>query len=208
MGNREDLIDGAKRCLYAKGYARTTIRDITAAAGDVGPAAVGYHFGSKEALLNEALSQAARDWAEELTQALAAVPVDPGADSLQRFETAWAQIIKSFEAHRPLWAATFDALGRSAHADQVRRHLAAGLEQARLGLADVLGGLGPDHPDAWLVGGFYEALLTGVMAQYLVDPGRAPSSHDLATALAVITAPRPTARPPMSVRDVPEERPS
>ena len=28
MGNREDLLAGAKKCLYEKGYARTTARDI------------------------------------------------------------------------------------------------------------------------------------------------------------------------------------
>ncbi|MGH4006514.1 MAG: TetR family transcriptional regulator, partial [Pseudonocardiaceae bacterium] len=44
MGNREDLLAGAKRCLYEKGYGRTTARDIAAAAGGVSLAAIGYHF--------------------------------------------------------------------------------------------------------------------------------------------------------------------
>ncbi len=54
MGNREDLIEGARRCIIEKGYARTTARDIAGAAG-VSLAAIGYHFGSKEALMAEAL---------------------------------------------------------------------------------------------------------------------------------------------------------
>ena len=33
MGNREDLLAAAKRCLYEKGYAHTTARDIAAASG-------------------------------------------------------------------------------------------------------------------------------------------------------------------------------
>ncbi|MET1071471.1 MAG: TetR family transcriptional regulator, partial [Umezawaea sp.] len=33
MGNREDLLVGAKRCLLDKGYARTTARDIATEAG-------------------------------------------------------------------------------------------------------------------------------------------------------------------------------
>ena len=33
MGNREDLLAGAQRCLYEKGYARTTARDIASASG-------------------------------------------------------------------------------------------------------------------------------------------------------------------------------
>src|SRR6185437_10410782 len=50
MGNREDLLEGAKRCLLEKGYRATTARDIAAASG-VSLAAIGYHFGSKEALM-------------------------------------------------------------------------------------------------------------------------------------------------------------
>jgi AcrR family transcriptional regulator len=46
MGNREELIAGAKRCLIEKGFARTTARDIASASG-VSLAAIGYHFGSK-----------------------------------------------------------------------------------------------------------------------------------------------------------------
>ncbi len=60
MGNREDLLAGARRCLFEKGYSCTTVRDIATAAGGVSMAAIGYHFGSKEALLNEALAEANR----------------------------------------------------------------------------------------------------------------------------------------------------
>ena len=51
MGNREALLEGAKHCLYEKGYARTTARDISTAAG-TSLAAIGYHYRSTEALLN------------------------------------------------------------------------------------------------------------------------------------------------------------
>ena len=37
MGNREDLLAGAKKCLYEKGYARTTARDIASAADVFAP---------------------------------------------------------------------------------------------------------------------------------------------------------------------------
>ena len=57
MGNREQLLDGALACLYDKGYARTTARDIASAAG-VSLAAIGYHFGTTEVLLNAALLRA------------------------------------------------------------------------------------------------------------------------------------------------------
>src|SRR5437588_1514213 len=52
--HREQLVKGAIRCLQTKGYARTTSRHIPAASG-ANLASIGYHFGSKEALLNEAM---------------------------------------------------------------------------------------------------------------------------------------------------------
>lgn len=62
MGNREDLLAGARRCLEEKGYLRTTVRDI-ATASKVSMAAIGYHFGSREVLLNQALFAAMDEWA-------------------------------------------------------------------------------------------------------------------------------------------------
>ncbi|GAB3827800.1 TetR/AcrR family transcriptional regulator [Kribbella italica] len=73
MGNREALIDGAKTCLREKGYTRTTARDIATAAG-VSLAAIGYHFGSKDALLNEAMRQALGEWGDELSRTMSAGP--------------------------------------------------------------------------------------------------------------------------------------
>ena len=69
MGNREALLAGAKRCLIEKGYARTTARDIAAASG-VSLAAIGYHFGSKEALMNQAIYEFVGEWGEEVQRAL------------------------------------------------------------------------------------------------------------------------------------------
>ncbi len=73
MGNREALIEGAKTCLREKGYTRTTARDIATAAG-VSLAAIGYHFGSKDALLNEAMRQALSEWGDELSRTMSAGP--------------------------------------------------------------------------------------------------------------------------------------
>ena len=56
-GNREALLDAAKRCLFEKGYANTTARDIATSAG-TSLAAIGYHYGSTEALLNAAMIEA------------------------------------------------------------------------------------------------------------------------------------------------------
>lgn len=189
MGNREDLVAGAKACLFAKGYARTTVRDITAAAGGISMAAIGYHFGSKEALLNAALTEASEEWGQELARVLAA-EIDPDASATQRFETVWDRVLESLAAHRQLWTATFDVMGQLEHVPRIREHLAVGLHEARLGLARILGDIDveADPHRARVVGSFYQALLTGVMAQHLIDPENAPTGRDLADALGSILA--------------------
>lgn len=99
MGNREDLLAGARRCLVEKGWARTTIRDITAAAGGVSMAAIGYHFGSREALLNAALIEAIDEWGTETGRTLSGY-AEPGAGPAEQYEAMWERIIESFTAHR------------------------------------------------------------------------------------------------------------
>src|ERR1700729_1697120 len=98
MGNREDLIAGAKRCLIEKGYSRTTARDIAAASG-VSLAAIGYHFGTKEALLTAALMNAISDLDIEFRHA-ATAEANPNATPMERFESKWTKLIGSFTAHR------------------------------------------------------------------------------------------------------------
>src|SRR5882724_10306811 len=102
MGNREDLLAGAKQCLREKGYARTTARDIATASG-VSLAAIGYHFGSKDALMNQAVYEAVGDWSETFERALAAA--DPEASAPQRLDLQWTRMVESFGENRPLWAA-------------------------------------------------------------------------------------------------------
>src|SRR5215218_6694561 len=104
MSHKEDLIAGAKRCLYEKGYARTTARDIVAASG-TNLASIGYHYGSTEALLNAAMIQAIEEWGGEIERALGG-DVDLQATPMERFEATWARVIGSFAAHRQLWVAT------------------------------------------------------------------------------------------------------
>ena len=187
MGHREALLDGARRCLLDRGYARTTARDLVAASG-TNLASIGYHFGSKEALLNAALTEAIGEWGEELGRALATA-APPAASPLERFEAIWTRVIESFATHRALWAASFESFAEINRVPEVRQILAVAMEQGRLGLAALFGTAGgDDEASARAVGSFYHALLTGVLAQWLTDPERAPSAGDLAGALRTIAA--------------------
>jgi len=188
MGHREDLLAGAKRCLYEKGYARTTARDIVAASG-TNLASIGYHYGSKEALLNAALFQAIGEWGDELEAALAA-ETDPDASPLERFEQYWTRVLDTFASHRRLWAATFEIWGAIERVPELRQAVADGYQEARRGWAMLLSNIDAavDEKKALAVGSFYQALLTGVLTQWLIDPERAPSGQDLAEALREIVA--------------------
>ena len=44
-----------------------------------------------------------------------------------------------------------------------------------------------DPGKAQAVGSIHQALLSGVLVQWLIDPDRAPSAHDLLAGLQVIT---------------------
>jgi AcrR family transcriptional regulator len=186
MGNRQELLDGAKRCLRAKGFARTTARDIASAAG-VSLAAIGYHFGSKEALLTQALVEATGEWVDELGRVLAS-ELDATATPLERFELTWARLLGLFEAHRQLWAANFEISPYIDTMPEVRQVMATAQQEARLGLARLFLGIDADlDPKAAKdAGALYYAMLAGVMTQWLVDPAHAPSASELANGLQII----------------------
>ncbi len=187
MGNREDLVAGAKRCLLEKGYRATTARDIAAAAG-VSLAAIGYHFGSKEALMNQAVYEAVGDWGQGFERALAAA--DPRATPLERVEMLWTHMVETFAEARPLWLAQFELLAETDRQPELRKFFADIQPEAHLGLAEIFHGADPqtDEKTALLVGKLYHAIVIGVMAQWLIDPKTASSGRELAEALRIIAA--------------------
>jgi AcrR family transcriptional regulator len=188
MGNREDLLAGARRCLEERGWARTTVRDIAAASGGVSMAAIGYHFGSREALLTAAIIEAIDEWGTHTGRTLAAFGAGD-ATPAERYEAMWDQLIQSFSTHRTLWLATVEALAQAAHSEELRRYLAGGQAQGRQGLAAILGGLEEDAVDddtTRTLGAVQMALFTGVMTQYLTDSGQAPTGADIVAGLRAL----------------------
>lgn len=187
MGNRESLLLGAKQCLLEKGYARTTARDIAAAA-NVSLAAIGYHFDSKEALLTEALMLAIEDWDKEFRNALN-TGIHADAEPLERFEATWKKLIGTFETHRSLWVANFELFAQMDRLPEIRRMLGDSLQQARIGLASLFLNLDEsaiDERTARTTGAFYHALMSGLISQWLIDPEHALSARDLTEALHTI----------------------
>ncbi|MER7077411.1 transcriptional regulator, TetR family [Saccharopolyspora kobensis] len=188
MGNREDLLAGAKRCLLDKGYERSTVRDIATEAG-VSMAAIGYHFGSRENLLNAALFEAMDEWGAEVARTLGA---EGGSDAgtAERFEAMWTRMIDSFTSHRPLWLASVEAFMQAARSSELRDRLADGMRQGRAGQAAALlvtaeGSLPDDQVRS--LGSVHMALLSGVMLQWMVSPEDAPSAAEVARGLRALS---------------------
>ena len=192
MGNREDLLAAAKQCLLDKGYDRTTVRDIASAA-NVSMAAIGYHYGSREALLNEALFQAMDDWGDRVGRALAPDPLVADTPAAQ-FESKLARLIDSFADNRQFWLASLEAFMQSQRSPELRAQLAAGQAEGRRGLAAMATGQPEaEVPDKTVrtIGAVQLALISGLMIQCLTDDDAAPTATDVLTGLRTLLGTAP-----------------
>jgi AcrR family transcriptional regulator len=188
VGNREDLLAGAKRCLIEKGYARTTARDIAAASG-VSLAAIGYHFGSKDALMNQAIYEFVGEWGDEVQRALAAEEA-LDTDPLKRFESIMGRTIESFSGPaRGMWAAQLELMGPMEHNEELRTFLANVQRVAAGGLAELFLGIDPaqDPEAARTAGSVLHALFIGIIVKWFMDPKQALSAHELAEGMRIIS---------------------
>jgi AcrR family transcriptional regulator len=178
--HREQLLEGALLCLQTKGYARTTARDIAAASG-ANLASIGYHFGSKENLLNEAVAHTCDEWTEAIGKAAFETP---DAGPLERVALSWEAMIGSFEERRPLLVAFVEAMAQAERSDELRERMARlyrGLRDAvgdmvRSSLGDNAQELGADPR---VVASYLIAVCDGLVLQWLLDPEDTPTAQSL-----------------------------
>jgi AcrR family transcriptional regulator len=189
VGHRQDLLEGATKCLLEKGYARTTARDIVAASG-TNLGSIGYHYGSTQALMNAAMIAAMERWGEAVGTALAASSEDGDGetDPLLRF---WRRLIGTLDTHRQLWMASIDAFVAAEHEPALRTQLAGAIEEGRSGMTAMLTGVEESAVDPALVrevGSVQMALMSGVIIQWLADPAHAPSPEQIVRGLRALAA--------------------
>lgn len=183
MGHREDLLEGAKRCLLEKGFVRTTARDIVKESG-TNLASIGYHYGSKDALLAQAYISLVEELGDAFEGGGNVEGTEPG--SIERFERVWANIIGTMKAPGSVWRLSMEILALGDRLPEVRDHLGAAQREAGRGLIPLLlGGREEDVSDevADSVGLFYVTLMTGLIGQWTFDPNTAPEAHQLAAGL-------------------------
>ncbi|MEV6137321.1 TetR/AcrR family transcriptional regulator [Nocardia sp. NPDC051990] len=178
MGTREDLLAAAKQCLAERGYARTTVRDIVTASG-TNLAAINYHFGTRDKLLNQAMMESSADAVQQILDSL---PAHDAADPTARLRDFFQQLITSFSEQHALWTANAEGLIQALHSPELRAELGSAQQQARAGLADLFG---PGAADPQL-GAVLQTMLGGLLTQHLVDPEHAPTATDITAGLRTL----------------------
>lgn len=177
MGTREDLLEAAKTCLAERGYARTTVRDIVAASG-TNLAAINYHFGTRDALLNQAMMESS---GAAVHQILDSLPDDPD-DGTARLEAFLDALIGSFRQNPGLWSANMESLAQALHSTELRAEISAAQDRARHALARFGQA---DTDDA--VGAVLHTLICGLLVQWVIDPDGVPAPEQLTAGLRALT---------------------
>ncbi|WP_067568743.1 TetR/AcrR family transcriptional regulator [Nocardia acidivorans] len=187
MGNREDLLTGARKAILERGLAKVTARDIATAAG-VSLAAIGYHFGSKDHLVMQALTEG--------------VGTEIG-DAIEQAIKDAAQGRSLWDAVGPTWNGLIDVIQRNR--DNLQLSLENGIQIARdpemqLFMAEATGQAYDDmsrhvreaHPDlteaqSRAVAKTLFVLFQGMVMQWMIAPtADLLDGDDLATAIAAI----------------------
>jgi AcrR family transcriptional regulator len=174
---REALIDGALRCLEEQGYASVRTRDIAAAA-NANLASIGYHFGSKDELLGQALREGFRRWLGEVAAAVPQVGSAPPHQWLQQLATS---LRSSVERHRNFVLAFLEAVARAPRDEALRESLAESYRETRDAVGILLN-LGDDEIGRSLASTLI-ATFDGLLIQWLIDPQATPGDKDLLTGM-------------------------
>jgi AcrR family transcriptional regulator len=179
--HRARLLQAARELLREREYGNISARDLVAAS-DTNLGSIGYHFGSKEALLNEAIGLAFEDWAEAVGSAIRG---RKKAGLAELMAGSLRVALDEFDSMRPYYQAFIEALARSSRSPQLREQLAEHYRRQRDRVAgwitEAIGEtLAPDearHLASMMLG-----TADGLMIQAFVDPGDVPSSRELAKA--------------------------
>jgi AcrR family transcriptional regulator len=186
MSHREKLLTAARKCLEAKGYARTTARDLVNASG-TNLGSISYHFGTKEALLNEAIGAAFVSWTQEVMSVVRRTPAD---DPLERMLAGWRAMLDRTEANRALITANMEAMAQVARSEDLRERMAAAYDICRTTIAEaVLESVPPGaEQHAPVIASFIMSVVDGITLQWMTDPEHAPSGEQLEQSLRLMFA--------------------
>lgn len=185
MGNREDLLAGARQVILERGVAKATARDIATAAG-VSLAAIGYHFGSKDELISAALTESLGsgigDAMEAVVDETAALPLIDG------FAALFDRMPGILAANREALVASLENSVRVSRDPAASRTLAGAMDEAHLGIVEVLRAARPElaTEDVDAIAKLEFVLVQSLGLMWLISPDSLPTGEELARAVAAI----------------------
>jgi AcrR family transcriptional regulator len=147
-------------------------------------AAIGYHYGSKESLLEQAFMAAMEEWVDDDEDPHDQLP----AGSLEQFSRFFEEILASFPDRKPLLRLNMEMGIEGMNNEALGRFMAGAVQFGRMEFARGLQNLDPERDGqlAQSVGSFYSVLMTGLVAQYLMDRENFPTAADLTEGLLYI----------------------
>lgn len=187
MSQRNALLEGAKKCLVDKGYSRTTARDITAASG-AHLASIGYHFGSKDRLMNLAAVELSSEWGDRLEETVRAIG---GNDPGERLAALVEELVAALPDVRELQSAALAAIAQAPYDEDLREELASTYGHTRRNLAGVVLGTSEVAEGSAAeqgVGTLVYALVIGLGVQALTAPESLPGPEVVAAGVAALTS--------------------
>lgn len=186
MGHREDLLAAARKLISEKGYARTTARDLVAASG-TNLASIGYHFGSKEALLNAAIFESFSEWTTYLADTALNAQVDT---PFERAVVTWAAMLEKFREQQAVLVAFAEALAQAERTPELRAQFAEQYRTIRARVAqyaaEAVDELDAGDPRAITIASFMMAVCDGFAVQWLIDPDSTPAPGALVSAMQLL----------------------
>jgi AcrR family transcriptional regulator len=186
-GSKARLLRGALQCIAEKGYAATSSRDIASAAG-VNVASINYHFGGKDALVNQALGQCFGMWNQRVEDALAAAA---GLEPRDQLAAILHAAIDSFADLQSSVHACIESYAPALRSVELRERLATGYAAVRESAVRVatqhMGDIGMAAPDnLGAIASVLMAVCDGLMLQWIADPEATPNAAETLDALAAL----------------------
>jgi len=185
--SKDRLLQGALTCIAQQGYAATSSRDIARAAG-ANVASINYHFGSKDALVNAALSQCFGMWNQRVERAFEAAAGLAPRDQLGAILRA---AIDSFADLRSSVHACVESYAPALRSQELRERLAAGyagVRESAVRLATQhMGDVGMAAPqNLAAIASVLMAVCDGLMLQWIADPQATPNGAETLDALSAL----------------------